>query len=214
MIKEPVVVFDLFGVIALTQSPEHKRLIEGIAGASSESAQARGGAVGSAQALWRTYWELRGPYDAGQSSAAYWAAVADRLGTPFDAPTVDRLIAADLASWTDVDDTMVALIAELAGQGRTLGMLSNIIADLVPIFEARHGNWLSHFAARTYSCDIGVAKPEPEAFVICAKRLGAEPGDCLFFDDSEVNVVAAREVGMRAEVFRSPDQVRAIVSIT
>jgi putative hydrolase of the HAD superfamily len=201
VIKQPVIVFDLFGVIARTQTPEHKLRIEEIAGVPSKS-------------LWQTYWDLRRPYDAGQPATEYWAAVAGGLGTRFDAPTVDRLIEADLASWTEVDDTMVALVGELAEQGRKLGLLSNIIGELVPIFEARHGGWLSHFAALTYSCDIGVAKPDHEAFEICAKRLGVVPGDCLFFDDSEVNVVGAREVGMRAEVFRSPDQVRAAVFLT
>lgn len=33
----------------------------------------------------------------------------------------------------------------------------------------------------------------------------------LFIDDAEANVLAAREADMRAEVFRSPDQVRELV---
>jgi putative hydrolase of the HAD superfamily len=57
-----------------------------------------------------------------------------------------------------------------------------------------------------------VAKPDPRAYEIVAERLGVAPGDCLFLDDREVNVLAAREVGMRAEVFRTPAQVRALVA--
>lgn len=34
----------------------------------------------------------------------------------------------------------------------------------------------------------------------------------VFFDDSERNVVAAREAGMTAEVFASPGQVRALLA--
>jgi putative hydrolase of the HAD superfamily len=108
---------------------------------------------------------------------------------------------------------MVSLIGELAAAGdRRLGLLSNIIADLVPVFEERHGEWLAHFDARTYSCAIGVAKPDHRAFEIAAERLGVKPADCLFIDDNEVNVTAAREVGMRAEVFRSVDQIRALTA--
>ena len=107
---------------------------------------------------------------------------------------------------------MVELVAELAGQGRTLGLLSNIIEDLVPVFEALHGHWLGHFTALTYSCRIGVAKPDPRAYEICARRLGVTPADVLFFDDSERNVVAARAAGMTAEVFTSPGQVRGILA--
>jgi putative hydrolase of the HAD superfamily len=107
---------------------------------------------------------------------------------------------------------MVDLVAELAAQGRTLGLLSNIVADLVPIFEARHGGWLKHFATLAYSCDLGVAKPDRRAYEIVAERLGVAPRECLFIDDNETNVLAARELGMRAEVFHAPDQVRALVA--
>ncbi|MFL6053194.1 MAG: HAD family hydrolase [Actinoallomurus sp.] len=196
---QAAIVFDLFGVIALPQTPQAKRRIEDIAGIAPD-------------ALWDAYWALRKPYDAGQSSAEYWAAVAERLGVRFAPETVDGLIAADLASWTEADPAMVSLVGGLAGDGRRLGLLSNIIADLVPVFEERHGSWLAHFDALTYSCAIGVAKPDHRAFEIAAERLGVAPADCLFIDDTEVNVVAAREVGMRAEVFRSIEQVRALVA--
>ena len=192
------IVFDLFGVIALPQSPEARHRIETIAGVDPAE-------------FWGAYWALRKPYDAGQPSAAYWAAVAERVGVRFTAGTVRALIDADLESWTRVDPAMVSLVGELAAAGHPLGLLSNIIADLVPLFEQRHESWLERFRARTYSCAIGVAKPDHEAYRIAAERLGADPADCLFFDDAEVNVLAAREVGMRAEVFRSPDQVRALL---
>lgn len=192
------IVFDLFGVIARTQTEAAKRRIEELAGVAPPP-------------FWAAYWAGRPAYDAGQVSGEYWAGVADRLGVRFDAETVDALIEADLESWTEVDDRMVALVVELAGQTgqtRPLGLLSNIIADLVPVFERRHHDWLRHFAALTYSCRIGVAKPDPRAYEICAAELGVDPRDVLFFDDQERNVAAAREVGMTAEVFTSPDQVR------
>jgi putative hydrolase of the HAD superfamily len=189
------IVFDLFGVIARTQSEAAKSRIEEIAGVAGPS-------------FWAAYWAGRPAYDAGQRSADYWTGVADQLGVRFGTETVDALIQADLASWTEADERMVDLVAELAGQGRLLGLLSNIIEELVPVFESRHGRWLSLFAARTYSCQTGVVKPDARAYQICAEQLGVEPEDVLFFDDSERNVVGARAAGMSAEVFVSPDQVR------
>jgi putative hydrolase of the HAD superfamily len=192
------IVFDLFGVIGLPQTPEARRRIEKIAGVDAER-------------LWEAYWALREPYDAGQPAVDYWTAVADRLGTRFGTGTIADLVQADLASWTDADETMIDLVGDLAAQGRTLGLLSNIIEDLVPVFEERHGRWLAHFTALTYSCRIGVAKPDHRAYRIAADRLGADPRDCLFLDDSEANVLAACEVGMRAEVFRGPEQARELL---
>lgn len=189
------IVFDLFGVIARTQTEAAMRRIEELAGVSGP-------------AFWEAYWAGRPAYDAGQPSVDYWAGVGQRLNARFALETVAALIEADLESWTEVDDQMVEVIAELAAQGRALGLLSNIITDLVPVFERRHDHWLRHFTARTYSCRIGVAKPHPRAYRICAEQLGVGPRDVLFFDDREGNVVAAREAGMTAEVFTSPAQVR------
>jgi putative hydrolase of the HAD superfamily len=193
------IVFDLFGVIASTQTPEDIAKIEMTAGVDAEP-------------FWEAYWALRKPYDAGQSATDYWAAVADRLGVRFSDETVRGLVEADMESWTNVDGTMVELVGELAAEGRTLGLLSNIVGDLVPIFEARHGEWLAHFKVLAYSCEIGVAKPDRQAYEIVADRLGVEPGACLFLDDNETNVLAAREAGMRAEVFHNPGQARALLT--
>jgi putative hydrolase of the HAD superfamily len=193
------ILFDLFGVIGLPQTAEDRRRMEALAGVDAD-------------AFWEAYWALRKPYDAGQPSADYWAAVADRLGVRFGADTVRALIEADLESWTNADEVMIGLVGELAREGYVLGLLSNIIGDLVPIFEERHRRWLSHFAALTYSCEIGVAKPDRRAYEIALDRLGVGARDCLFLDDTEANVLAARELGMRAEVFRSPGQVRALVA--
>jgi putative hydrolase of the HAD superfamily len=82
------------------------------------------------------------------------------------------------------------------------------------VFERRHGRWLRLFTALTYSCRIGVAKPDPRAYLACAEQLGVGPQDVLFFDDRESNVLAAREVGMAAEVFVSPEQVRERLGLT
>ena len=54
------------------------------------------------------------------------------------------------------------------------------------------------FDMSCYSYDLGVAKPDPEFFRRCAERIGADPGEILFVDDSARNVAAARSVGMTA----------------
>ncbi|MCP2339601.1 HAD family hydrolase [Actinomadura rupiterrae] len=193
------IVFDLYGVIARTQTDAAKKHIEDLAGVAGPP-------------FWTAYWDCRPAYDAGQSSPAYWAAVADRLGTRF--ADVPALIEADLDSWTDVDDRMVTLVTRLADQGRTLGLLSNIITDLVPRFEAKHHTWLDRFTERVYSCEIGVAKPDPRAYEICATRLGVPPSDILFFDDTPQNITAARKTGMTAHLFTTPTQLTPLLSPT
>lgn len=49
-----------------------------------------------------------------------------------------------------------------------------------------------------YSCDLGVAKPQPEFFQRILHELGVRPEQALFVDDNPVNVESATAVGLRA----------------
>lgn len=56
------------------------------------------------------------------------------------------------------------------------------------------------------SCVTGVRKPDPEAYLGPARRLGVPPEACLFVDDRQKNVDAARAVGMHGLVFEDAAQ--------
>jgi putative hydrolase of the HAD superfamily len=55
----------------------------------------------------------------------------------------------------------------------------------------------------------GTRKPEPEIYALTLARLGLPAEACVFVDDVEVNVVAAREAGMHGIHFRETAQVIA-----
>lgn len=195
-----VVLFDMFGVIARHQSESGKERLAALAG-------------GPAPAFWDAYWGLRQPYDRGDvNGVAYWKRVADALGTTFDDTRVSRLVEADLASWSAVDDTMVALVEELAAAGRPVALLSNIPEELAAHYEERH-SWLKHFQVCAFSCRIGHAKPEPGAYRWCLDALGAEPGGVLFVDDREENIRAAEAVGVRGHLFTTPARLREVLRL-
>ena len=52
------------------------------------------------------------------------------------------------------------------------------------------------------SAEVGMAKPRPEIFRLAADRLGLPPAACVFVDDWDKNVEAARAVGMPAVLHR------------
>ena len=64
------------------------------------------------------------------------------------------------------------------------------------------------------SAEVGMAKPDPAVFELACRRLDVPPAECLFVDDFDVNVKAARDVGMAAVLFRSDqgDDLRALLS--
>jgi len=64
------------------------------------------------------------------------------------------------------------------------------------------------------SAEVGMAKPEPAIFHLAADRLGLAPRECVFVDDWDDNVTAAREVGMLGVLHRvdKGDDLRAQLS--
>ncbi|MEU4833156.1 HAD family phosphatase [Streptosporangium sp. NPDC023615] len=191
----PVLVFDLFGVIARHQSPESVAAIERAAGLSGPR-------------LWRPYWDLRAPYDRGdQSGRDYWRTVARAAGTGFGDDQLDELVVRDLESWSEVDDEMVDLVGEMSGLTR-LALLSNLPSDLAAHVEVLHRSWLDVFEVRAFSCRIGYAKPEAGAYTWCLEKLGVPASDTVFVDDRAENIRAAERLGMTGHLFTTLDDLR------
>ena len=104
-------------------------------------------------------------------------------------------------------DGMEQLLAELHAAGATMHILSNYPCWYRIIEEQLA---VSRYAPWTFvSCETGVRKPDPEAYLGAARTLGVTPADCLFIDDRPDNVAAARAVGMQAIRFRDTAGLRA-----
>ncbi len=82
-----------------------------------------------------------------------------------------------------------------------IAILSN--ADITLEERMRDGMGIHHlFDTVISSAAVGLAKPDPAIYRLAAERLGLPVEECLFIDDAERNVTAAREVGMTAVHFR------------
>jgi len=57
-----------------------------------------------------------------------------------------------------------------------------------------------HFDAVVGAADVARGKPHPDVFLKAAEKLGANPADCIVFEDAPMGVEAARRAGMRAVV--------------
>lgn len=63
-----------------------------------------------------------------------------------------------------------------------------------------------YFENITTGCEVTQGKPNPEIYLLAAKRLGVEPEDCLAFEDSNNGIKAAIAANMHA--FQIPDLVK------
>ena len=56
------------------------------------------------------------------------------------------------------------------------------------------------------SSETSIAKPDPKVYELAAERLDIEPEECVFVDDVERNVDAAKTVGMHGIHYQTFEQ--------
>lgn len=103
---------------------------------------------------------------------------------------------------------MIGYMASLRDRGLRMAMLTNNVRE----WEARWRSMLpvdEIFELVIDSGFVGMRKPEPRIYELTLERLGVDAAACVFLDDVEINVLAARELGMTGVVFESNEQARA-----
>jgi len=63
-----------------------------------------------------------------------------------------------------------------------------------------HVGMLRHFKAIAGGDEVTHGKPDPSLYLLAAARLGAEPQDCIAFEDSENGARAAQAAGIRVVI--------------
>jgi putative hydrolase of the HAD superfamily len=86
---------------------------------------------------------------------------------------------------------MYDVLRALRAHGVRTGLLSNSWGNEYP-----RELWGELFDAVVISCEVGLRKPNPAIFRHAVELLGLEPADCVFIDDIEHNVRAAKALGM------------------
>lgn len=99
------------------------------------------------------------------------------------------------------------LLGELRGRDVDMHAMSNYPSWWRMIEEQLE---LSRYLRWSFvSCETGVRKPAPEAYLGAAQTLAVDPSRCIFVDDREKNCAAARAVGMDAVRYESAEQLRS-----
>jgi glucose-1-phosphatase len=60
-----------------------------------------------------------------------------------------------------------------------------------------HWNLHEGFDELVFSCEVGLAKPDPAIYETTCERLGVPTREAVFIDDKQQNVEAAAALGMR-----------------
>lgn len=93
-----------------------------------------------------------------------------------------------------------------AGSYRLLA-LTNWSSETFPIALKRY-DLFQYFEGILVSGEEKLIKPDEKIYQLLIDRYQIDPAEAVFIDDTEKNVLAAREIGMEAIHFRSPDDLK------
>ena len=105
-------------------------------------------------------------------------------------------------------DYAIPWVQELKSRGYKVYYLSNY-SEFGMKANPSVLDFLPYMDGGVFSWEAGLVKPDPRIYRLLLTRYDLTPSECVFLDDFEANVNAARAEGMHAIRFRNESQGRA-----
>lgn len=193
--KLKAVIFDYGDVLCLPPTSEEIEASARILGITSDS--------------YRLLWNRdRDVYDRGDVSPEdYWRQFAEEAGVSLDADRLHELNERDVAMWSRTNPSMLVWLQNLLAAGMKTAILSNMHANMAK--HARQNfRWLEWLTWKSLSAEVRSIKPEPAIYEHCLRGLGVAASESLLIDDREINILAARSMGIHGIQFKSMAHLR------
>ena len=154
------------------------------------------------------YWADRHAYDEGKlSGTTFWQKFKKDSGLALTEEQLEELNRLDAQMWTTSDPAMLAWHDQLKERGIRTAILSNMGDSVLENIE-REFAWIHGFDALVWSFQLGMAKPAPDIYRHSLEKLETRPEETIFLDDRQVNIDAARELGIEGLLFTNIGQLR------
>ena len=145
-----------------------------------------------------------------QDRGRLWAdAIAERIAL---FPQHEALIRAYSDRWAEMVPGdipgSVAILEALRAAGVPVYAIANFSGEKFAEAQARFP-FLTRFIDVVVSAEERLLKPDPAIYRVLLDRNGLRAETCLFIDDSEKNVLAARAIGMQAHHFQGAEGLAA-----
>ena len=159
--------------------------------------------LGLENAAYRTAWKSRRPHIVvgALSFADALTEISQVLTGRVNEAAVEHACALRIQekveAYTRVTDGIKTMVSELSRRGVRLGVISNGFREDVVGWS---GCVLAPaFQCTSFSCDEGIAKPDPQIYLRAIKRLGVTPETTLYIGDGGDNELeGAAHAGIRA----------------
>ncbi len=100
-------------------------------------------------------------------------------------------------------DGVIDAIRQLQSHGVPLAITSSAVGSSIAAILERL-QIRDAFSLIVDGSEVVNGKPDPEAYLLTARKLGIAPSVCVVFEDSEVGVIAAKRAGMYCIGVRNP----------
>lgn len=106
---------------------------------------------------------------------------------------------------------VVKYAEELRKNNLNVYVLSNNFKERTEYYR-QHFSEIFHSVDKAYfSWETGCVKPDQRALELILKENKLKPADCVYFDDSEKNVAAAKKIGIAAYKYASLEATKKII---
>ena len=103
---------------------------------------------------------------------------------------------------------MIDTVHEVRRQGYKVYILSNMPKELHLELKQLH-DFFQYFDGQVYSYEVKAIKPQPQIYQALINNYTLKSHESIFIDDLEMNIRAAKELGIEGIVCKNPAQVRA-----
>lgn len=104
----------------------------------------------------------------------------------------------------------IDILQEIKNLGHKLYYLSNFHKEL-SLFVQNKFSFFKQFDGGVFSCDVHIVKPSAEIYHFILDKYKLVPEDCVFFDDTEKNVVAAEQIGIKGVLFKEVNEIESFI---
>lgn len=145
----------------------------------------------------------------GTASDVMWRKIAERHTLPLP---VEELIEQNRAesfryfselAEIPVMPGLVDLLEKLQTKNYPLAVASSSFPEIIDLILEKTG-LQKYFQVVVSSHEAGKSKPEPDVFLLTAKKLGVKPEDCLVVEDSANGIKAAHAAKMNCVAYQGP----------
>lgn len=104
----------------------------------------------------------------------------------------------------------IELLPKIKNLGHKLYYLSNYHKELSSYLQNKY-TFFNLFDGGVFSCDVHMLKPSAEIYEYLLNKYQLSPRDCVFFDDTNENVLAAEKLGIKGVLFKNASQIESFI---